>query len=209
MLKTLLNSRKTQPDISQLTIQQSNSFGRQCIRLGFGLTFGCASLLISCADHNDVATPSATVALVNTSGASVGTAELTEDSKGMVTLKVSVKGLPAGIHGIHFHEVGVADPKSSPAFSSSGEHYNPASRKHGLENPDGTHAGDLPNLIVDSQGTGSLETTTNRITLSDGPTTLFDGNGSSLIIHASVDDQKTDPSGNSGGRIAGGVIVRK
>lgn len=174
-----------------------------------GIALGLAGLLTSCADHSDVPRAAATVALINTSGANVGSAELTEDNNGLVTLKVNVKGLPAGIHGIHFHEVGVAEPNASPAFSTSGEHYNPASKKHGLENPQGTHAGDLPNLIVESQGTGSLETTTNRISLTDGPMTLFDANGSSLIIHVGVDDQKTDPSGNSGGRIAGGVVVRK
>lgn len=177
--------------------------------LWYVASLGLAGLLISCADHNDVSRPAATVSLINTSGTNVGTAELTEDSKGLVTIKVSVKGLPTGIHGIHFHEVGVAEPSASPAFSTSGEHYNPASKKHGLENPMGTHAGDLPNLIVDSQGMGSLEATTDRITLTDGPTTLFDANGSSLIIHVSVDDQRTDPSGNSGSRIAGGVVVRK
>ena len=174
-----------------------------------GLSFFLAGCLSSCLDHRDVPRAAATVNLVNTSGASVGTAELTEDSQGVVTIQVKVSNMPAGAHGIHFHEVGVAQPNASPAFATSGEHYNPASKKHGLANAQGRHAGDLPNLEVNAQGTGSLTTTTNFITLTDGPTTLFDGNGSSLIIHANIDDQTTDPSGNSGGRIAGGVVVRR
>ncbi len=170
-----------------------------------------AGLSIGCTDHsNNPQIAAATVSLVNTSGASVGTADLTQTNDGVVSLTVTVTGgLPTGVHGIHFHEVGVADPKATPAFSTSGEHYNPASRQHGLENPQGTHAGDLPNVVIDAQGKGTLVTTTDRISLTDASKTLFDANGSSLIIHAGVDDQKTDPSGNSGGRIAGGVVVRK
>jgi superoxide dismutase, Cu-Zn family len=161
---------------------------------------------LSCADHQDAATPAAQVALVNTSGANVGVAQLTQDSQGIVTLRVTVSGLPSGTHGIHFHEVGLADPAASPAFSTAGEHYNPASRKHGISNPQGTHAGDLANIEVDATGKGLLVTTTDRVSLSAGPTTLFDNNGTSLIIHANGDDQVSDPSGNSGGRIAGGVV---
>lgn len=177
-----------------------------CLQGGAILIF--AGLLSGCTDHN-VQQPAATVTLINTSGGPVGSAELTEDGKGIVTLIVKVSGLPTGVHGIHFHEVGAADPKAIPPFSTSGEHYNPASKKHGLINPLGTHAGDLENLIIDGQGNGSLTTTTNRFTLSDGPATLFDANGSSLIIHTNADDQITDPSGSSGGRIAGGIVVKK
>lgn len=169
-------------------------------------------LLSGCADHNfgsETVVASATVPLINTSGNSVGSATLTENDKGVVEVRVTVSGLPAGTHGIHFHEVGVADPKASPPFSTAGEHYNPASKKHGISNPQGTHAGDLHNIEVNAQGKGTLATTTDRITLTDGPATLFDGNGSSLIIHTNADDQVTDPSGNSGGRIAGGVVARK
>lgn len=180
-------------------------------RYRFALTVGVilSPWLMSCADHQDVPRAAATVALVNTSGASVGTAQLSESSQGVVSLEVTVNNLPPGTHGIHFHEVGVAQPNASPAFSTSGEHYNPASRKHGISNPQGTHAGDLANLVVDAQGKGTLATTTDRITLTDGAASLFDANGSSLIIHVNSDDQVTDPSGNSGGRIAGGVVVRQ
>lgn len=181
---------------------------RKASYLQSGAVLVLAGLLLGCADHN-LQQPAATVSLINTSGTNVGTAELTEDGKGMVTVNVTVSKLPTGTHGIHFHEVGKAEPNASPPFSTSGEHYNPAARKHGISNPQGTHAGDLHNIEVDAQGNGKLVTSTDRITLSDGPNTLFDGNGSSLIIHMNADDQVTDPSGNSGGRIAGGVVERK
>lgn len=163
--------------------------------------------LLGCADHN-VQQPAAMVSFVNAGGTKVGTAELTQAGN-VVTVRVTVSGLPTGTHGIHFHEVGVAEPKASPPFATSGEHYNPAMKKHGISNPQGTHAGDLHNLEVDAQGNGTLVTSTDRITLTDGPATVFDSNGTSLIIHTNADDQVTDPSGNSGGRIAGGVVERK
>ena len=172
-----------------------------------------AGLLTGCTDHDEQDTAgtvvaTATVDLINTSGANVGQAVLTQAGDGEVTVKVTVSGLPTGSHGIHFHEVGVADPEASPPFSTSREHYNPASRKHGISNPQGTHAGDLHNIGVDEQGNGILVTSTDRITLTDGPATVFDGDGTSLIIHSNADDQVTDPAGNSGGRIAGGVVKR-
>lgn len=172
--------------------------------------FALAGIVMGCTDHSPAPIAAASVSLVNASGVSVGNADLTQTGDGMVIVTVVItSGLPTGVHGIHFHEVGVADPKATPAFSTSGEHYNPDSMQHGLENPQGAHAGDLPNIVIDSQGKGTLVTTTDRITLTNGPKSLFDVNGSSLIIHAGTDDQKTDPSGNSGGRIAGGVVVRK
>ena len=84
---------------------------------------------------------------------------------------------------------------------------NPAARKHGLDNPDGPHAGDLPNLTVAAGGAGDLDVVTNRVTLRPGPTSLLDADGSALVVHAGTDDQRTDPSGNSGARAACGVIT--
>lgn len=167
-----------------------------------------ALLVAACGEDDTEIRSTATVALVDSTGKSVGTATLAENRKGIVNLTVEVNGLPAGEHGIHFHEVGIADPKARPPFSTAGEHYNPTAEEHGIENPNGTHAGDLPNLLINAQGTGRLETTTNRISLSEGQRTLFDANGSTLIIHAARDDQRTNPAGNSGARIAGGVVVR-
>ncbi len=117
-------------------------------------------------------------------------------------LQAQVRNLPPGQHGIHFHQFGAC----TPTFGAAGEHYNPIGTMHGLENPAGPHAGDLPNLTVNADGTGSLDTTTKLVTLTSGPMTVFDSDGTALVIHALVDDQKTDPSGKSDGRIACAVL---
>lgn len=135
-------------------------------------------------------------------GEAVGNATLTQNSDGSVRVQVQVHGLPAGQHGIHFHQFGAC----APTFGAAGEHYNPMGTMHGLENPSGPHAGDLPNLTVNADGTGSFDTTTKLVTLTSGPMTVFDSDGTALIIHALTDDQKTDPSGNSDGRIACAVV---
>lgn len=153
--------------------------------------------------------PSMAIAeLRDPAGAPVGTARLTADENGTIHLVLHVDGMTAGQHGVHFHSVGSCQRGDSTAFASAGGHHNPLSRKHGLENPDGPHAGDLPNLVVDANGAGHLDTQTARATLRPGPATLFDADGSSLVVHAGADDQKTDPSGNSGARVACGVIVK-
>lgn len=137
-------------------------------------------------------------------GQTVGTASLTEE-RGKVRIVVQARGLAPGKHGIHVHAVGRCE---SPDFTSAGAHFNPVARKHGLETPDGPHAGDLPNLEADQGGNARYDVTTDRITLREGRTSLFDGDGSSLVIHAKEDDQKTDPAGESGDRVACGVIVK-
>lgn len=150
----------------------------------------------------------ASATIVDVSGATIGWAKLVEDATGLVHVNVHVEGLTPGLHGIHIHSVAAC----SPTFAAAGGHYNPYARQHGLLNSAGAHAGDLPNLIVNDDGVGHLNTTTDRVTLTNGPTTLFDTTagaaGSALIIHANEDDQRTDATnGNSGGRIACGAIV--
>jgi Cu-Zn family superoxide dismutase len=151
---------------------------------------------------NDVTAASAT--LHDAAGAEVGSATLTSTDDGAVHLVVSVHGLPAGAHGIHFHALGECD--GAMAFTSAGGHFNPRDQHHGLENPAGPHAGDLPNLVVGADGSGTMDVVTGRATLRSGPATLFDADGTAIVIHAGEDDQKTDPSGNSGARIACGVV---
>lgn len=154
------------------------------------------------ATANDVMAASTT--LHDATGAEVGTATLTSNDDGAVHLVVRVHGLPVGTHGIHFHALGVCD--GAAAFASAGGHFNPRDQHHGLENPAGPHAGDLPNLAVNADGTGSMDVVTGRATLRSGPATLFDADGTAIVVHAGTDDQKTDPSGGSGARIACGVI---
>lgn len=148
--------------------------------------------------------PKATARLVNAQGAPVGTVTLEQEEDG-VDMEVHVMGLPQGVHGIHIHEVGTC---TSPDFASAGGHYNPGGRQHGFEDPQGPHAGDLPNITVGANGMAHVELENERVTLTDGPNTLFDANGSAIVIHATADDYRTNPSGNSGARIACGVIVR-
>jgi Cu-Zn family superoxide dismutase len=145
----------------------------------------------------------ASAAFVNADGATVGWARLVEDATGRVHVNIHVKGLAPGLHGIHVHAVG----SCSPTFAAAGGHYNPLAHQHGLDNPAGPHAGDLPNLVVNGAGIGRLDATTDRVTLSPGSATLFDATGSAFIIHANPDDQVTDATnGGSGARIACAVI---
>jgi Cu-Zn family superoxide dismutase len=119
-----------------------------------------------------------------------------------IEVRVQAAGLPGGHYGVHFHGVGRCE---GPDFTSAGPHWNPTGRQHGSLNPAGHHLGDLPNLDVDAQGGGRLEFTIAGAATS-GADGLFDADGTSLVIHASADDYRTDPSGNSGARIACGVL---
>jgi Cu-Zn family superoxide dismutase len=123
-------------------------------------------------------------------------------ARGDVEVRVQAAGLPAGHYGVHLHAVGRCE---GPAFASAGAHWNPAGRQHGSLNPAGHHLGDLPNLDVDQYGAGRLEFAIVGASLS-GAEGLFDADGTSLVIHAAPDDYRTDPSGNSGARIACGVL---
>jgi superoxide dismutase, Cu-Zn family len=148
---------------------------------------------------------SAVAVMKDIKGNTVGLATFTEDCHGHVRIDVNVNGLTPGLHGIHIHEKGIC----IAPFTSAGGHYNPLGKEHGLNNPEGPHAGDLPNLEVGEDGKGRMNTTTDLVTLSSGPTTLFTASGTALIIHAGPDDQITNPSGNSGDRIVCGVIEKK
>jgi superoxide dismutase, Cu-Zn family len=142
--------------------------------------------------------------LSNSKGEPVGTAKLKETPKG-VRVTLAVSNLPPGVHGFHIHGVGQCE---APDFKSAGGHFNPEGKKHGWDNPDGHHAGDLQNLTVDAHGTAKVTVVVPGVTLGDGPNSLFHPQGSALVIHASPDDMKTDPAGNAGARIACGVITK-
>lgn len=144
---------------------------------------------------------------VNADGDPIGWVRLVEDATGVVHVNVHVKGLAPGLHGIHIHSIAAC----GPTFAAAGGHYNPSATEHGLDNPNGPHAGDLPNLIVNGAGVGHLNATTDRVTISDGPATLFDTTagavGSAFVIHANPDNQVTNgDNGGSGGRVACAVI---
>jgi Cu-Zn family superoxide dismutase len=123
-----------------------------------------------------------------------------------VRIVLEAQGLSPGAKGVHIHAVGKCDP---PDFTTAGSHFNPAGRQHGALNPQGPHAGDLPNLTVGADGKGRLEASIELVTLLTGTNSVFDADGSAIVVHAAPDDFRTDPTGNSGARIACGVIGRK
>ena len=151
-------------------------------------------------------TPAVAVTLRDEEGQRVGTATLTERDGAQVAISVLVEGLAPGEHGIHVHEVGRCDPGGEQPFSSAGGHYDPTEGAHGSPEGPESHAGDLGNIAADASGQARLETTSGKFALSPGPVSLRDADGSALLIHAERDDLVTDPAGNSGARVACGVI---
>jgi Cu-Zn family superoxide dismutase len=132
----------------------------------------------------------------------VGTAQLNQLEQG-VQIVVAVSGLPAGKHALHIHETGECEPP----FESAGGHFNPTDAEHGWDNPQGPHAGDLPNIYV-GEGAVQVEYITDLVTLEDGETSLFDDDGSAIVIHQGQDDYLTEPAGDAGMRLACGVIEK-
>ncbi len=136
-------------------------------------------------------------------GRTVGTATFREAADGVI-VDVEVKGLTPGLHAVHVHAVGKCE---APAFTSAGGHFNPGQKKHGYKSPDGAHAGDMPNMLVAKDGSGRFEVLTDGFTIKAGPMSIFDADGSALVVHAGADDNVTDPTGNAGDRAACGVIL--
>lgn len=145
---------------------------------------------------------SATAAMKDKDGKDAGTVELMETPHG-VLLTAKLKGLPAGTHAFHVHETG----KCEPPFKSAGGHFNPEETKHGLLAEEGYHAGDMPNIHVPDSGELTIEVMNTEITLDkEEDYSVFDDDGSAIVIHEGGDDYKTDPAGDAGPRIACGVI---
>ena len=140
----------------------------------------------------------ASATLIDSTGANVGTVRFVEDARGSLHVNAKVAGLSPGDHGFHIHEAG----SCLPTFAAALGHHNPRGQAHGA------HAGDLPNLRVNLAGRGRLNATIDHATLSDGPVSVFDRDGSAVVVHAKEDDYVTDPTGNSGDRIACGVITQ-
>ncbi|MGV3511224.1 MAG: superoxide dismutase family protein [Novosphingobium sp.] len=168
------------------------------------LPLACSLVLGACATMEAEKTSTiAQATLTDTAGVSVGSVRI-EQSGTALSLLADVRGLSSGQHGIHLHTTGKCE---APSFTSAGGHLNPTAHQHGSMNPAGPHLGDLPNITVAADGTGSV-----RVPMTGSAaavlTNLFDADGTAIVVHAGPDDYKTDPSGNSGGRIACGVLSR-
>ncbi|MCY7271142.1 MAG: superoxide dismutase family protein [Sphingomonas bacterium] len=135
--------------------------------------------------------------------AELGTVTVSEDPAGLM-LNLSATGMPAGVHGIHLHETGLCD---GPKFESAGKHWNPAGKQHGRDNPAGAHAGDLANLTIAADGSAKVSIPIAGAMIASGAMMLADADGTALVVHAKPDDYKTDPSGDSGDRIACAVLA--
>lgn len=158
-------------------------------------------LLAGCAQENP---KSLDVEMFNATGDSLGKIKLAEQPKG-VKMSVNLTGLTPGVHAIHIHEKGKCQ---APDFKSAGNHFNPENKDHGLLNPKGAHAGDLPNLIVEDDGSVKVEIVAPGVTLENGKTSLFTKEGTSIVIHEGKDDGMTQPAGDSGNRVACGEITK-
>jgi len=182
------------------------------------VTLGLFALLAApaCAQQTQSGTeaqPSAGVAARSTAqaqftgrdGKALGNAALIETSQG-VLVQLRLTGIPAGSHGFHVHQTGKCEP---PAFQSAGGHFNPANAKHGFLNPQGPHGGDMPNVVAQPNGVLNADVLLTGVSLGSGANSLFPEGGTTLMIHVGQDDYSTDPAGNSGDRIACGVITRQ
>jgi len=148
------------------------------------------------------AAPGASVEINDASGSLRATGTLKQRADG-IAVHIEAHGMKAGSYGVHVHTVGQC---AGPAFASAGGHWNPTGKQHGRDNPMGMHEGDLPNLVIGSNGNGTLEAVIAGGSLTSGPAALLDADGAAIVIHAAADDYKTDPSGNSGARTACGVV---
>jgi len=140
----------------------------------------------------------------DSTGRPVGMATFVENAAGDLTVTVEASGLAPGKHGLHVHAAGSC---VGPDFTTAGGHFNPLNRRHGLQTSEGAHAGDLPNLVVGADGRGRFSMTVASMRLSAGALSLMDPDGSAIVIHAAEDDGMTDATGNSGARIACGIVM--
>ncbi len=167
-------------------------------------TLSLATLLLAAGAYAAGAQGMAHVDVKDATGKAIGTAMISAAKDGGVSIAYDFKGLPPGEHALHFHQTA----KCEAPFTSAGGHFNPEGKKHGMENPEGPHAGDMPNFTVAADGSAKGTITNKKVTLADGATSVYTNGGTALMIHAKGDDMKTDPAGNAGDRIACGLVVK-
>ena len=167
-------------------------------------TLAAMLTVAGCLAATQAGAQSANAVLVDPDGKKIGNVALSQLAQG-VRIFAEATDLPPGVHAFHIHETGECQP---PEFTSAGGHYNPTGEQHGWDNPEGHHAGDLPNVHVRDDGVLAIEYFTDSVTLGEGDTTLFDDDGSAIVMHEGADDYQTDPAGDAGSRIACGVISK-
>ena len=184
-----------------MTSTRRHRFAHAALALACGVFVACGAVVVRAQDSTPVAGESdVTIAsLADAAGNQLGMAAIAAGPDGQVTLTVIAQGLTPGEHGIHVHETGLCDPSGEKPFTTAGAHLNPAGVAHG------DHAGDLGNLTADADGDVLFAATSDQMTIGDAAA-LRDADGSAVVIHADPDDLVTDPSGNSGARIACAVV---
>jgi Cu-Zn family superoxide dismutase len=179
------------------------SFRRDRMKITATMAVGAVLALAACVTTTTSAGSAGAQAEVREPGGRLVARSTVSQSGDSLRVRVAAAGLAPGAYGAHIHTTGRCD---APSFDSAGPHWNPTGRQHGRDNPAGRHLGDLPNLMVGTNGRGDMEFTITSARLAGGAAPMLDSDGAAVVIHARADDYRTDPSGNSGARIACGVF---